>query len=402
MKTCPYAEKCGGCAFINKPYEESLKIKQSEVFRLFDGYKVDPIKAMEDPYHYRHKVYAAFGMTKTGKIFPALYEESTHKMVNSHMCLIQHTAANRILQTIASLCDSMHIQPYDERSGRGVLRHAYIRISHASGDVLLVLVIGSKQLPSSGNFVKAIVREHPEIKTIILNRNSEHTSMVLGGRDTVLYGKGYITDKIGDIEFRISARSFYQVNPQMTEVIYQTALEMADLKATDTVLDACCGTGTISLLAAGKAGYVLGVELNEDAVQDAVRNAENNGIENVDFIVDDVTSFIDDLEDTPDAVFLDPPRTGLSSHFMQAIAQLGPSRIVYVSCNPETQRRDINILLENGYRIRRVQPADNFPFTRSIENIVLLVRQNQEKSIKPPVRRPARQGRPQAGRKGSR
>lgn len=382
MKYCPSAKKCGGCRNIHEPYENSLAFKQDKVNKLYAGKKVERIIGMEDPYHYRHKIYASFSQTRDGRIIAGMYEENTHRLIDSRMCLIQHARANAILQTICTVATDMKLEAYDEDRGTGTLRHAYLRVSHANQEVLVVIVIGSKDLPGSHSFVQKIVSAHPEIRTVILNWNRENTSMILGPKDKVLYGKGYIEDEIDGMVFRISAHTFYQVNPVQTEVMYSTALQYAQLKKTDTVLDMCCGIGTISLLAARKARYVLGVEVNPKSIQDAGKNAVRNHIRNAEFLAMDGEEFIHELLDTPDVVFLDPPRSGFSESFMQALEKLGPQKIVYVSCNPVTQARDLKVI-ESNYRIEKIQPVDNFPFTSELECIVSLTRKNTQCKKKP-------------------
>ena len=382
MKYCPSAKKCGGCRNIHEPYENSLAFKQDKVNKLYAGKKVERIIGMEDPYHYRHKIYASFSQTRDGRIIAGMYEENTHRLIDSRMCLIQHARANAILQTICTVATDMKLEAYDEDRGTGTLRHAYLRVSHANQEVLVVIVIGSKDLPGSRSFVQKIVSAHPEIRTVILNWNRENTSMILGPKDKVLYGKGYIEDEIDGMVFRISAHTFYQVNPVQTEVMYSTALQYAQLKKTDTVLDMCCGIGTISLLAARKARYVLGVEVNPKSIQDAGKNAVRNHIRNAEFLAMDGEEFIHELLDTPDVVFLDPPRSGFSGSFMQALEKLGPQKIVYVSCNPVTQARDLKVI-ESNYRIEKIQPVDNFPFTSELECIVSLTRMNTQRKKKP-------------------
>lgn len=382
MKYCPSAKKCGGCRNIHEPYENSLAFKQDKVNKLYAGKKVERIIGMEDPYHYRHKIYASFSQTRDGRIIAGMYEENTHRLIDSRMCLIQHARANAILQTICTVATDMKLEAYDEDRGTGTLRHAYLRVSHANQEVLVVIVIGSKDLPGSRSFVQKIVSAHPEIRTVILNWNRENTSMILGPKDKVLYGKGYIEDEIAGMVFRISAHTFYQVNPVQTEVMYSTALQYAQLKKTDTVLDMCCGIGTISLLAARKARYVLGVEVNPKSIQDAGKNAVRNHIRNAEFVAMDGEEFIHELLDTPDVVFLDPPRSGFSGSFMQALEKLGPQKIVYVSCNPVTQARDLKVI-ESNYRIEKIQPVDNFPFTSELECIVSLTRKNTQCKKKP-------------------
>ena len=372
MKYCPVYKKCGGCAYINTEYADQLKNKKEYIQSLFPKNNVEPVIGMKEPYHYRHKIYATFSHNRDGVIKCGMYEENTHKVIDTKMCLIQHVKANDILRDMCSIATKMHIESYNEDTGRGVLRHAYIRISHATNDVLLTIVIGSKNLPGSNAFVKEMVRMHPEIKSIVLNHNSDDTSMVLGKKNHVLYGKGFIEDEIMHTRFRISANTFYQVNPVQTEKIYSTAIQMAQLKSTDTVLDMCCGIGTISLIAAKKASFVLGVEINEDSIRDAIGNAKRNGIKNAQFIACDSEEFIEQLEDSPNVVFLDPPRNGFTENFMKQLDHLKSDKIVYISCNPSTQARDIAFL--KHYQIKKIVPVDNFPFTKHVENVILLTR----------------------------
>ncbi|MGM9941223.1 MAG: 23S rRNA (uracil(1939)-C(5))-methyltransferase RlmD [Bulleidia sp.] len=373
MKYCPVSAKCGGCDSIHCDYAETLKQKQEWIQKLYGKRKLEPIIGMDDPYHYRHKIYASFSTTKDGRVICGMYEENSHRLIDSRMCLIQHSTANAILQSICKTATDMHIETYDEDRETGVLRHVYLRVSHATGKVLVVIVIGSRELPGSHEFVRQLVNRHPEIESIVLNWNRENTSMILGPKDRVLYGKGWIEDTIDNITFRISAHTFYQVNPVQTEVMYSTALKFADIHRNDTVLDMCCGIGTISLLAAEKARYVLGVEVNPKSIQDAGKNAERNRISNAEFMTMDAEDFIHELLDTPDVVILDPPRNGLSESFMKTLAQLGPKKIVYISCNPQTQVRDIGYI-EGKYRVGRIQPVDNFCFTKHTECVVELNR----------------------------
>ena len=380
MKYCPVSKKCGGCAYIDVPYEEQLKMKREEMRKIFRTKAVEPVLGMKDPYHYRHKIYASFARDKkTNRIYAGMYEENSHRKVPSEMCLIQHTLANEILTTICKLAESMRIETYDEDSGRGTLRHAYIRISKATNDVLLDVVIGSKGLPSSKNFVNALIKKFPQIKTIILNFNRSRTSMILGKDERVLYGPGYITDRIGGLEFRISSKSFYQVNPEQTEVLYRTALSLAKIKDTDVVLDACCGIGTISLLAAQTAKHVIGVEINPQAIRDAKNNAKHNKLLNTEFYAADAAEYIQRMNIKPDVVILDPPRSGMTLPFMHKLAQLSPDRVVYISCNPYTQVTDIEPLKKVGYQIKKIVPVDLFGFTPHVENIVLLTKEEKAK-----------------------
>ena len=373
MNVCPYAEKCGACDYMGMPYEEQLAKKKQFIQELFPKTKTEDVRGMEEPYHYRHKVYATFGKDRKGNIRAGIYEEESHHLIYPWDCLIQHPTANAILKDMCTLAGKMKLEVYNEDRRTGVLRHAYIRISHATGEVMLVIVIGSREFPGSKRFVSEIRKMHPEISTVILNRNDRKTSMILGDWEKVLYGSGTITDEISGVSFRISSRSFYQVNPVQTEKLYRTALELAEIKESDTVLDACCGIGTISLLAAKQAGKVTGFEVVNTAVKDAVFNAKANQIRNAHFVCADEKTYLKECRETYDVIIMDPPRAGMSKEFLNSV---NSSRIVYVSCNPVTQKRDTEILKKKGYRIRRVIPFDMFPFTKHCENIVLLQKQN--------------------------
>ncbi len=382
MKKCYYAKKCGGCSYINEEYSSQLDIKQKEIQELFSREKVNQIIGMDNPFHYRHKVYATFGYNDQGIIRAGTYEENSHNLIFAKECLIQHNIANHIISSICDIANELKIEPYDEDTGYGVLRHAYIRVSHETSKALVVIVIGSKELPGSKEFVHKLLEKEKRISSIVLNYNRKDTSMILGDTEKVLYGKGYITDKINGIEFRISTKSFYQVNPEQTEKLYNKAIEMAKLKKTDNVLDACCGIGTISLCVAKSVNSVTGVELSKEAIQDAIYNAKANHIKNAYFYVGDVNEFMNDLIDRPDVVFLDPPRSGISKLGIDALNRLKSNKIVYISCNPETQARDIKQLVREGYRIKEIQPVDLFPYTKRSENIVSLERNERNKSFK--------------------
>ena len=376
MKMCPVSKKCGGCAYLTMEYGQQLEMKKEQVQKLFGKIRVTDITGMDDPYHYRHKVYAVFFRDRKNRMRAGMYENGSHRPLDSSMCLIQHTAANAILQSICAIADEMEIEPYNEDRGTGVLRHAYIRVSHDTGKVLLVLVIGSRFLPGSKTFVRKLREVHPEIESMVLNYNHANTSMILGEKEDILFGKGYIADTIGGLSFRISSRSFYQVNPVQTEKLYAKAIELASLKDTDTVLEVCCGIGTITLSAAKRAKYASGVEIVREAISDAKENAKRNGIGNVSFYAMDAEKYLTGMRERPDVIFFDPPRSGMTENALRAAAKTGPSRIVYVSCNPKTQIRDIRILGQYGYRVRQVHLFDMFPFTEHIETIVLLQKLN--------------------------
>lgn len=376
MKHCTVAAQCGGCAFLDIPYQEQLKNKRREVQALYPGCFVEETVGMEEPYYYRHKVYATFGLDSKGRLSAGLYQKNSHKPVFPSPCLIQNETANRIISDFCIIARRMRLQPYQEDRREGILRHLYLRVSHVTGKVMLVIVIGSRELPGSRKLTGELLKTHPEIETVILNWNSAKTSMILGEKEKILYGKGFIIDEIGGISFRISSRSFYQVNPVQTEKLYAKAIELAQLSDRSKVLDACCGIGTISLLAAKKAAEVIGVEIVPEAIRDAKQNARHNHLSNAEFYCDDANTFLDRLIDLPDVVFLDPPRSGMNRDFMISLAEKRIEKVVYISCNPVTQARDIKYLTERGYQIQTVVPFDLFPFTEHVETVVQLSKGN--------------------------
>lgn len=375
-KPCPYTKKCGGCALQGMPYAQQLQQKKHAVAKLFEGIaKPEATIGMENPYHYRNKVHAVFGYAGKGEIISGIYQEGTHKIVPIASCLIEDEKADAIISTIRNLLKSFRIKTYDEDSEYGLLRHVLVRCGRKTGEYMVVLVLASPILPSKNNFVKALLREHPEIKTVVLNVNDKRTSMVLGARNIVLYGKGSIEDELCGLRFSISPASFYQINPEQTEKLYREAIRLAALTGTERIIDAYCGIGTIGMAAAGQAGEVIGVELNPDAVRDAKGNAKKNQIQNARFFQGDAGEFMVQLAkdgQTADVVFMDPPRAGSSEAFLGAVAKLHPKRVVYISCNPETQVRDVRVLMKKGYRVKRLQPVDMFPFCRDVECIALL------------------------------
>lgn len=394
---CPYAKKCGGCQYQGVPYSAQLKKKQNQVQRLLKKFgNVKPVIGMKDPYFYRNKVHAVFDRDRKGNIISGIYEAGTHRVVSIEQCLIEDEKSQEIIRTIRGMLKSFKIKTYDEDTGYGLLRHVLVRRGFHSGEVMVVLVLGSPILPSKNNFVKALRKLHPEITTVVLNVNDKKTSMVLGEKETVIYGKGYIEDTLCGCTFRISPKSFYQVNPVQTEILYTKAIEYAGLTGKERIVDAYCGIGTIGLIAASKAKEVISVELNRDAVKDAVTNAKRNDIKNVQFYNADAGQFMvemaeyrDDQKKNPtpasgksgkratpdgnvDVVFMDPPRAGSDEAFLSSVVRLAPKRVVYISCNPETLARDLKYLTKHGYEARECQPVDLFPWTKHVESVVLM------------------------------
>lgn len=376
---CPAFGRCGGCALLDLSYEEQLARKQERVNELLRKFgKVDPIIGMSgDPWHYRNKVHWAFGTDRKGKIIAGTYEESTHRIVPISSCKLENETANRILCTIRDLMPSFHLTAYNENTGRGFLRHVLIRTAHQTGQVMVVLVAATKVFPGKNNFIRVLCERHPEITTIVLNLNDKFTSMVLGEQNTVVWGKGYIEDELCGKRFRISPHSFYQVNSVQTEVLYRTAIELAGLTGKERVIDAYCGVGTIGIIAAEHAGACIGVELNKDAVRDAIGNAKANGVKNISFVCGDAGEYMEQLAaggERADVVLMDPPRTGSSEAFIRSLSVMKPERIVYVSCEPETLARDLSGITKIGYRVRKMVPVDMFPGTVGTEVVCLLVR----------------------------
>lgn len=380
MDACPLAKKCGGCTYQGMAYEKQLRKKENQVkYLLKDICPTENIIGMEHPYRYRNKVHAVFDRLKNGTIVSGVYKEKTHHVVNVDDCLIENEKADAIIRDIRGLLKSFKIKTYDEDTGYGLLRHVLVRSGFATGQIMVVLVLASPILPSKNNFVKALRKIHPEITTVVLNVNNKRTSMVLGERDIVLYGKGFIEDTLCGCTFRISPQSFYQVNPVQTEYLYNKAIELAGLTGKERVIDAYCGIGTIGLIASKHAKEVIGVELNKDAIRDAITNAKRNGVKNIRFFNDDAGKFMVAMAnrgEKADVVFMDPPRAGSDEAFLSSVVKLAPKKVVYVSCNPETLARDLKYLTGHGYKAGKATPVDMFPWTEHVECVMLLERKN--------------------------
>jgi 23S rRNA (uracil1939-C5)-methyltransferase len=374
--TCSYQRSCGGCDILHESYEKHLAGKQKQVDTLLKKYcKVETIIGMEQPEHYRHKVHVVFDHDRKGNPISGVYEEGTHRVVSVEKCLIHNEKADAIIASIRGMLKSFKILTYDEDTGYGLIRHVLIRSGYHSGEIMVVLVLASPIMPSKNNFVKALRLEHPEITTVVVNVNDKQTSMVLGDKEQVIYGKGYIEDSLCGKTFRISPKSFYQVNPVQTELLYNKAIELAELTGDEIVIDAYCGIGTIGLIASDHAKQVIGVELNKDAVKDAVVNAKRNETTNIEFYNNDAGVFMSQMAakgELADVVIMDPPRTGSNPQFMDALAVLKPKKVVYVSCNPISLERDLEYLTKKGFKAHKAIPVDMFPWTSHVETVVLL------------------------------
>jgi len=382
---CAFSEKCGGCDYAGMKYDNELAVKKKYIEQLFGEYvKVDDIVGMYRPIHYRNKVHAVVGLDDSRNVIAGTYEENSHRIVDTSDCMIEDSQCTDIIKDIKGLIASFKYQPYDEDSGKGLIRHILLRKGFSTKEIMLVIVTAGVAFPSKNNFLKVLCEKHPEITTIVQNINDRHTSMVLGKRSIVLKGKGYIEDVLCGCRFRISPTSFYQINHQQTEKLYKKAIQLADISKNDTVIDAYCGIGTIGIAASRKAGKVIGVELNSEAVSDARVNASINNIKNVTFVNADAGDFLVEYAKNAkaDVVIMDPPRSGSTPEFLNSLLKIKPDRIVYISCGPDTQARDIKVLVKGGYKVMACQPFDLFPHTEHVETVILLSRKAPDAEIK--------------------
>ena len=378
METCKYSKKCGGCVYMGKTYAESLAAKQKMVEKLISPYcRVTKIIGMDSLYHYRNKVHAVIAGDGRGNVFSGTYEQGSHRVVPIDKCLIDNEKADEIITDIVSLMKSFKYVPYNEDSGRGFLRHILIRVAEKTGQIMVTLVVATHVFPSKNNFIKALLKIHPEISTIIMNVNNKKTSMVLGEKEQVLYGKGYIEDKLCGRIFRISSKSFYQINHDQTEILYNTAIELANFSGKENVIDAYSGIGTIGMALADKVNSVTGIELNRNAVADATANARRNNLTNVKYLCGDAGEFMEREAASGkkyDVVLMDPPRSGSTPQFISSVAKMSPQTVVYISCNPETLARDLGIFREKGYKAIECRAVDMFGWTGHVESVVLMSR----------------------------
>ncbi len=378
------AKNCGGCPMLGMDYAEQLKKKEDSVRKLLGKYgPVNPIRGMENPYHYRNKVISTFTTGWGGKLTSGIYAANSHKVLPVESCLLQDEVLDKTMQAVRAAANACHYQPYNEDKGTGLLRHCLLRRGVMTGQVMVVLVTAQPVLPGAKNFVKALLAEAKKqeltITTIVQNVNDRKTSVVLGDMERVLYGKGFILDTLCGKTYALSPRSFYQINHAQTEVLYGLAVDAAKLTGKEVVLDAYCGIGTIGLTASGKAKQVVGMEVNRDAVHDAIGNAKHNGVKNARFFAADATQWISEAAaagERADVIFMDPPREGSTPQFIDSVARMALKRVVYVSCNPVTLARDLELLTRKGYKVESSTPVDLFPNTEHTETVCLLVRRN--------------------------
>lgn len=372
---CEHFKMCGGCNLQHMNYETQLNHKTNIVKTTLKkalGYevKVNDIVGMGIPYHYRNKAQYPVVNNKIG-----FYKDRSHDLIENKECLIQNKLSDKLARIAFEVLKKHKISSYDEKTGKGMLRHIVTRIGVNSGETMLMLVTNGKDLKDKEKIVNEIRETYPEITTIVQNINETRGNVILGQECITLYGEGYIVDRLGDFKFKISPLSFYQVNPVQTEALYNIALDYAELTGEETVFDLYSGIGTISIFAASKAKKVYGVEIVEPAVEDAKINAEMNEVKNAEFIVGEAEKVIPEMYKkgiTADVVFIDPPRKGCGESLLETIKEMKPKKVVYVSCNPATLGRDLKYLTENGFEIKKVQPVDMFPQTAHVECVALL------------------------------
>ena len=373
---CKVCTSCGGCQYQQINYKTQLEYKTKRVKEALTriggiNTKVLPCIGMDDPYYYRNKIQMPYGKDRKGNVVYGFFKENSHEIIPVKECAIEDRRAAPILWDIKELVKKMNIPVYNEDSRKGILRYVLIRTSHHYKEVMVVLVTSMMNFPGQRNFVDALTKLHPEITTVVENVNKRHTNVILGPEEKVLYGPGFIKDKILDLTFEISAASFYQVNPVQVEILYKTALNLVKFEEKPVVLDAYAGVGTIGLIAARNASKVISVEINKDASRNAVENAKRNGVDNIEFYCDDAGHFINNYKGDLDIVIMDPPRKGSDEKFLSTILNKKPKQIIYVSCDPETLARDIKFL-SSFYEVTYVQPVDMFPMTAHCETVVSL------------------------------
>lgn len=384
ISRCPLAEVCGGCQIMSMDYSEQLNIKTQRVKETLK--RIGKIEStvhgtlgMEEPYHYRNKAQFPIGMDGNTPIM-GFFKTGTHEIVNTEHCYIQHPVNDVLTKIVKEYIAKHGLTVYNEKSRKGLLRHMVSRISYETGDVMVIFVINGKDLPYKEELIERLKKKVKNLKTVVQNMNTKNTNVIFGDKTTTLYGEGYIMDRINELSFYISPRSFFQVNPMQTKVLYEKALEYADLTGEETVFDLYCGIGSISLFLAQKAKKVYGIEIVPEAIEDAKKNAELNNLTNTEFILGAAEEEVPKLYEkgiTADVVVVDPPRKGCEEKVLETMVKMDPRRIVYVSCNPSTLARDLAYLEENGYETREVQPVDLFPHSAHVECVALMYKRGK-------------------------
>ena len=381
---CVTYKRCGGCNLRHIKYSETLKIKRNIVQNLIDKQlktkiKVEEPLGMDNPYHYRNKAQYPVGIDKSGNPVIGVFANRTHEIIPIQKCLIQDEQTEEIAKYILRFIIKNNISIYNENTKKGLIRHIVTKIGKKTNEIMCIIVINGEKIPNENNLVKELLKKFSNIKAIIKNINKQNTNVILGNQNITLYGNGYIKDILGDLTFKISPLSFYQVNPLQAEKLYKIGVKSANITKSDVVFDLYCGIGTISLFMAKYAKKVYGIEIVKQAVEDAIENAKINNLENTEFIAGDVEKTLDDLINVkniiPDIIMVDPPRKGLDNKSIQNILKIKPRKIVYISCNPATLVRDL-VELESLYELKSVVPVDMFPFTSHVECCALLELKN--------------------------
>lgn len=379
---CPLYGKCGGCEYVNDYYDEELSMKEVELYRLLSRYgRIERIVPADPILAYRDKIQAVCSIDREGKFTTGIYRKGTHRVIPIRNCILENGKATAILQTIRQMANRLAIRSYNEDYGFGDLRHIVIRVGEFTSEIMVVLVVKHFDFPHRDDFIALLKERHSEITTLVEVINRDKTSMVIPENPEVkvIYGPGYITEKLFGLKFRISPTSFFQVNPSQTRVLYALAMEMADLRPSDVVVDAYSGTGTITLIAARNGvKKAIGIENNARAVRDAEINRNLNNLDNAEFICADASKYMKEMAkrgDRIDVLFMDPPRSGATEEFLASANRLSPDAIIYISCNPLTLARDLRYVRRfMDYRVEAIQPVDMFPGTAHIETVVLLSR----------------------------
>lgn len=377
---CTTYKRCGGCNLRHVDYEETLNIKQNAVQSLVNKtldnkIEVKPTWGMGNPYHYRNKLQYPIGVDKNGNPTIGVFANRTHDIIPVEKCMIQNEKAEQVAKYVIDIIKQYNLSVYDEKTGKGLMRHVVVKIGFRTNEIMVILVINGDTLPSAKDIAKDLQSVCHSVRTVVVNSNKKNTNVILGNKNTNILEEGYIEDFLGDYCFKISPLSFYQVNPVQAEALYNIAIEAANITKNDTVFDLYCGIGTISLFAAKYAKKVYGVEIVEQAIEDAKSNAKINNVDNVEFIAGDTENILSDLINVqhviPDVVIVDPPRRGLDNTSINNILKILPKKVVYISCNPASLVRDLH-MLEEKYDISMIQPVDMFPFTSHVECVAVL------------------------------
>ena len=378
--SCPVYKRCGGCSLQHMTYQKTLEFKRQVVVdnltRIggLSNLTIHETMGMEDPLSYRNKAQYPVGLGANGPV-SGFYARRSHEIIDTPICEIQHPLSDKAKSIVLEYVHVLNVPVYNEKTGQGLIRHVVTKVGFNSGEIMVIIVATKTDIPKKEKLLYRLKRDIPGLASVILNVNSKPGNVIMGDQNIVLFGKDSIEDKIGDLIFEISPLSFYQVNPIQTEVLYNKAIEYANLKGDETVYDLYCGIGTIALFAAQKAKKVIGVEVEPEAIEAAKKNAARNNINNTEFHLGDVEKIAPEFYEKgekADVVFIDPPRKGCDEVLLKTLVDMAPNRIVYVSCNPSTLARDLKYLTANGFAVGEVQPVDMFPWTEHVETVVLM------------------------------